>query len=86
MLNYGVVRPTDIHEQMKTPPFVPMRLYFSDGSTFDVRHPELLTVTRSVLALTIMGPPGATLPERVILLDPVHLVRLEPINGVAAMN
>ncbi len=75
------MRPSDIYEQMKSRPFVPLRLHFSDGSEFDVRHPELLIVTRTVLALTIMGPPGNKLPERVILLDPVHLLRLEPING-----
>ena len=75
------MRPTDIYEQTKSRPFVPLRLHFSAGSQFDVRHPEVLIVSRTVLALTIMGPHGNKLPDRVIPLDPVHLVRLEPING-----
>ena len=58
-----------------------MRLCFSDGSSVELRHPEFLTVTRSALALTIMGKRAGELPQRVILLDPVHLVRIEPING-----
>lgn len=80
------MRPSDIAEQIKSRPFLPLRMHFSDGSEYDVRHPEFLTVTRTVLALTIMGPPNSLLPERVILLDPMHLVRLEPSNTIAAMN
>lgn len=78
------MRLSDIQDQVKAGPFVPLRLYFSDGSEFDLRHPELLTITRSVLALTIPGARGAKFAERVILLDPVHLVRIEPIQGNGA--
>jgi hypothetical protein len=74
------MKPTDIQDQLNKGPF-PMRLCFSDGSAFEIRHPELLMVSRSTLALTIMGARGAKLAERIILLDPVHLVRMEPING-----
>ena len=75
------MRPIDIHSQVKERPFVPLRMHFSDGSHYDIRHPELITVTRTVIGLTIMGPPGARLPERVILCDPLHVTRLEPIDG-----
>ena len=75
------MRLTDIHDQIKASPFVSLRLHFSDGSWFELRHPEFLTITRSVLALTIPGKRGAKFAERVVLLDPVHLVRMEPING-----
>jgi len=77
------MRPTDIQDQLKRGPF-PLRLCFSDGSAFELRHPELLIVSRSTLALTIMGSPNARLAERIILLDPVHLVRIEPVNGNGA--
>lgn len=80
------MRPLDIHEQVKKQPFLPLRLHFSDGSHFDIRHPELITVTRTVLALTVPGRKRGTLPERVILCDPMHVVRLEPINGEPETN
>ena len=38
------MRPIDIQNQVKAQPFVPLRLYFSDGSHFDVRHRELISV------------------------------------------
>lgn len=75
------MRPIDIHKQVRSTPFVPMRLHFSDGSSIDVRHPEFIAVTRIVLGITVPGPSENELPERVILCDPLHVVRLEPING-----
>jgi len=80
------MRPPDIDERVKSKPFVPFPLHFSGGSQLDVRHPELGSVARTASALTILGPPGAKLPERVILLDPVHLFRLEPINDDGAQR
>lgn len=75
------MRPQDIHQQVKQRPFVPLRLHLSDGSSFDVRHPELIMVSRTVLALMVSGKGGEALPERVFMIDPMHVVRLEPING-----
>ena len=80
------MRPLDIHEQVKKRPFLPLRLHFSDGPFFDIRHPEQITVTRMVLAITVLGRNRGTLPERVILCDPMHLVRLEPIDGEPATS
>jgi len=75
------MRPNDIHVQVKQQPFVPLRMHFSDGSAFDIPRSEFLRVTHTVLELTVMGKNRHTLPERVLLLDPGHVVRLEPING-----
>ena len=75
------MQPLDIHQQVKQRPFVPLRLHLSDGSSFDVRHPELIMVSRPVLALMVSGNGSGELPERVLLIDPVHVVRLEPIKG-----
>ncbi len=74
------MRPTDIQDQLRKGPF-PLRLCFSDGSDFVLAHPELLMVSRSAQALTIMGSPKSKLADRIILLDPVRLVRIEPTNG-----
>ena len=75
------MRPQDIHQHMKQCPFVPFRFHFSDGSSFDVGYPELIMVSRTVLALMDRRNGGGELPERVLLLDPVHVGPLEPING-----
>jgi predicted RNA binding protein YcfA (HicA-like mRNA interferase family) len=75
------MRPAEIQKQLKTQPFVPMRMHISDGSHYDVRHPEMVIVSHSVVAVAVFGKDDAEQPEHVILCDPVHITRLEPING-----
>ena len=74
------MRADDIAEQLKQRPFVPFRMCFSDGTQYDVRHPEMLLVSQRALALTIFGRPGAKMAERIILCDPMHIARIEQIN------
>ncbi len=80
------MRALDIHKQNKEQPFVLLRMYLTDGSHFDIRHPEMITVTRTVLGITIRGRRGNSLPERMILCDPMHVVRLEPVDGKRTAN
>ena len=75
------MRPTEIDAYMRQRPFMPFRMHFSDDSHYDVRHPEMLLVSQRSLALTIYGHPGAKLAERIVVCDPVHVTRLEQIDG-----
>ncbi len=52
----------------------------SDGTAYDVRHPEMLMVSRSVIALAVHKG-RAKQPEGIVLCDPVHIIRIEPGNG-----
>ncbi len=81
------MRTIEIEEQRTERPFVPFRLCLSDGKGYGdqshlwVRHPEMLIVSRTVLAVAVHKPRSRQ-PERVVLCDPVHVVRLEPLlNG-----
>lgn len=75
------MRPTKIDAQLKQRPFVPFRMHLSDGSHCDVRHPEMILVAQRALALTIHGRPGERMPERLVMCDPMHVTRLEQIDG-----
>jgi hypothetical protein len=75
------MRAAEIDTQLKQRPFVPFRMHFSDGSHYDVRHPEMMLVAQRALALTVYERPGAKLPERLVLCDPMHVTRLEQIDG-----
>ena len=75
------MRPAEIQKQVKTQPFVPMRIHLSDGSHYDIRHPEMVIVSHTVVSVAIYGKGDASMPEHVILCDPIHITRLEPING-----
>lgn len=59
---------------------MPIRLFVSDGSTYDVRHPEMLLVSRTEIVVGL-AQKEEELPERLAFLDPLHITRVEPVNG-----
>lgn len=75
------MRTSEIEKQLHQRPFVPFRLCMSDGSAFEVRHPEMLMVSRTILVLAVYKP-RARQPEGFVFCDPVHIIRIEPVvNG-----
>jgi hypothetical protein len=73
------MRSEEILQQLERQPFLPIRLWFSDGSQIDIRHPEMAIVTRTVISVAIYDSPDSSMPERAVLCDPIHVTRLEPI-------
>ena len=74
--------PVELINHLRNQPFQPLRLHLSDGSCYDVRHPELALVTLTQVAVAIPPPQGGV-PERMVYCDPNHITRVEPIprNG-----
>lgn len=74
------MRPEEINSHVRKSPFVPFRLCMSDGKAFEVRHPEMVIVTKLTVAVAVYGP-RARMPETLYWCDPVHIIRIEPVNG-----
>ena len=74
------MRALEIQEHVRKRPFAPFRVFLSDGSAHDVRHPEFILVMQREI---IIGLPthGDEIPERKVFIDPIHITRIEPING-----
>jgi len=53
-------------------------MHLTSGAHFDVHQPELILVTRRdvVVAKLVKGE-----PEETILIDPIHITHVEPLNG-----
>ena len=72
--------PQDLLSALRRRPFTPFRLHVSDGTTYEIRHPELLMVA---LASAVVGltSAGQLFPqvERYEIVDLLHIVRLEPL-------
>jgi len=76
------MRPDEIREHLRKQPFQPIRVIVSDGSHYDVRHPEFMFVTRTEIVIGLGGDDA--LPERKAYVDPIHITRIEPLpNGRA---
>ena len=69
-----------INTQLRKHPFVPFRVFLSNGATHDVRHPEMMWVSRLEVGIAMeLGEDD--IPDRYAYCDPVHIVKLEPLNG-----
>lgn len=73
--------PDELAGALRRRPFVPFRLTLTEGSTYEVRHPESCMAGRrsAVIGLTA---PGATdlLFDRSVTVDLLHIVKLEPLE------
>ena len=74
------MRPDDIRAHLHKNPFVPIRIFVSDGSYYDVVHRDFLLVGKSEVVVGL-STAADDLPERNAYLDPVHITRIEPVNG-----
>jgi hypothetical protein len=76
------MRPDDILQLLRHTPFQPIRMWLSDGSEFEIRHPELALVGRSAVVVGVPGPEGPNGPvDRMVTCALVHITRMEPVNG-----
>lgn len=74
------MRPDEIRAPLRKQPFEPIRVYISDGASHDVRHPEVMLVSRSEVVIGLQRRSDA-IPDRNVYIDPIHITRIEPING-----
>ena len=74
------MRPDEIRAHLRKQPFRAIRIYISDGSSYDVRHPELRLVTQTEVVIAL-DPGNDAIPERSAYCDPVHITRIEPLDG-----
>ena len=77
------MRPTEIVAHLRKQPFHPVRMYISDGSSYDVRHPEMMMVGRTEVVIGLSSNSG-DLYDRFAYCDPVYITRIVPINGKRA--
>ncbi len=75
------MRPEDVHEHVAAQPFKPFRIFMSDGTTFDIRHPELCLIGCSSLHVAIPDRKRSWMADRVSHCALIHVTRIEPING-----
>ena len=49
------MRQEDLQKAVKPKPFVPSRIHLSDGTTFEVPHPDFISVGPRTTALLVNG-------------------------------
>ncbi len=67
--------PNEILEDVRKRPFEPFRLIVSDGTHYDVFHPELCMVGASSVTIGLARDPASPLYERQIKIDCRHAIK-----------
>ena len=79
------MHPDEVLRAVRRQPFIPFRLHVSDGSAYDVRHPETILVTRRAAILAIPDDPAYP-AERAVTVAMVHISRLEELAGATTSD
>lgn len=72
--------PAAIRDILRIRPFEPIRIHLSDGSHYDVRHSELMLVTKLHVGIAF-NLDDDDMPQRSAWIDPKHIAHIVPING-----
>ncbi len=75
------MRAEELRDLLDRRPFVPIRLHFADGTTFDIRHPEMALLTRSTVEIGLPEDQASKIADRVVDCTLAHIVRVENLNG-----
>jgi hypothetical protein len=75
------MRPEEIVARLREQPFRGLRIHISDGQSYDVTHPELLLVTRTIVHIALPPVVHGVATGRSVYCDPIHVTRIEPLDG-----
>ena len=73
--------PKELASAVRRRPFTPFRLTLTEGSTYDVHHPEFCMVGKrsAIIGLTPLDE-SEELFDHSVTLDVLHVVKLEPLE------
>ena len=75
------MRPEELRTLLRRQPFVPIRIHFTDGTAYEVKHPEMAMLTRSTIEIGVEETEGSGIADSVVYCSLVQIVRVENLNG-----
>ena len=73
-----MIRPESLCDELRRQPFVPLRVYLTDGKSYDIRHPEMAMITsREIYVGREETVPGSGIAKGCDLVSLLHVVRVE---------
>jgi hypothetical protein len=74
------MRPDDLRSMLRQQPFRPFRLYVLETTAYEVLHRDFAFVTQSTVTVYASQPNDPDqLPERRVIISPLHITKLEPL-------
>ncbi len=75
------MRPEELRTLLRRRPFVPIRIHFTDGTAYEVKHPEMAMLTRSTIEIGVEETQGGGIADSVVYCSLVQIARVENLNG-----
>ena len=69
----------DLRELARRRPLAPFRLYLTDGSTFDVRHPDLFMLGRRSVVIGLAADPAQSFYDQATTVDLLPITHTDPL-------
>jgi hypothetical protein len=76
--------PEELLRHLQRRPFEPFRIHLTDGSAFEVRHPEMVLPALLTAEIGLPQNPAVPIAARIVTVALAHIVRLEPLPAAAA--
>ena len=78
------MNPNDLHDRLHAQPFEAFRLHMTDGSFYEVRHPESVLLGRRTAVVGVKETSSQNYYDRFVTVSLVNIVRLEAVEETAA--
>lgn len=65
---------------------MPIRVYLSDGTTFDIKHSEMALLTRSTVDIGVAEQEGSTIADRVVYCSLLHVMKVVNLDGQTSLS
>lgn len=78
------MRPNELIELIRERPFSPLRIHVTDGTTYDIRHPDQIIVLRGRVDIGVGSDPDTGAALRTEHISLLHVVRVEKLASAAA--
>lgn len=72
--------PNDLWKALYAQPFRPFRIAMTDGRTYDVTHPEFLSISVRTSRLSLPTANDSDRPDEEIKLDNLHITQVIPLS------
>jgi hypothetical protein len=74
----------DLEVRMEQRPFIPFRVVLTEGTSHEIRHPELFMLGKRSAVIGLAKNPEQRFYDAAVQVDLLHIVRLEPLDTAAA--
>jgi hypothetical protein len=75
------MRPEELIALIRMQPFCPLRIYLTDGHTYDVKHPDQIIVSRGRVDIGVEPDVSTGVVDRIDHCSLLHVVRVEELQS-----